>query len=158
MPLTRPELSTFAVRPPTCALSTGMFAAQVGGCSEQAGNAAGGSTVVEGSTLWVAGWAADTQTGSPVQSVTVFVDGANVGTATLGIARPDVASYFNRPDFMNSGWSFQMPASALRFCQHTATVTAVGASGTLSLGPNTFTATAPSLAPPTFPSTTPTPA
>src|SRR5260370_651679 len=138
MPLTRPELSTFAVRPPTCALSTGMFAAQVVGSLDIAGNTSGGSTVVQGSTLWVAGWAADTRTGSPVQSVTVFVDGANVGTATLGIARSDVAAYFNRQDFMNSGWSFQTPASAFPRGQHNATVPALVTSGTVQFGPRTF--------------------
>src|SRR5260370_32928884 len=111
MPLTRPELSTFAVRPPTCALSTGMFAAQVVGSLDIAGNTSGGSTVVQGSTLWVAGWAADTRTGSPVQSVTVFVDGANVGTATLGIARSDVAAYFNQPGIAPWRGSFQSPWS-----------------------------------------------
>src|SRR5260370_874900 len=154
MPLTRPELSTFAVRPPTCALSTGMFAAQVVGSLDIAGNTSGGSTVVQGSTLWVAGWAADTQTGSPVQSVTVFVDGANVGTATLGIARSDVAAYFNRQDFMNSGWSFQTPASAFALGQHNATVTAVGTSGTVQFGPRTFNI-APAQ-PPSLASVTPT--
>jgi uncharacterized repeat protein (TIGR01451 family) len=94
------------------------------GFLDMAGDAQGGATVAKGATLYVRGWAADTVSGAPVQSVTVFVDGSNVGTATLGGARPDVAQAFNRSDYTNSGWSFQMSTSALGVGQHSVTATA----------------------------------
>ncbi|HEY6390463.1 MAG TPA: glycosyl hydrolase family 17 protein [Bryobacteraceae bacterium] len=104
------------------------------GALDIAGNASGGSTVVKGSTLYVMGWAADTAAGAPVQSVTVFVDGASVGTATLGVARSDVANYYGRSDYTNSGWTLQMSTSALSVGAHTVTATAQGQSGTAQVG------------------------
>src|SRR5206468_2445483 len=43
------------------------------GVVDSAGNASGGSGVLKGATLYASGWAADTSTGAPVQSVTVYV-------------------------------------------------------------------------------------
>jgi hypothetical protein len=103
------------------------------GSVDLAGNASGVGTVGKGQTLYVFGWAADTAAGAPVQSVTVFVDGNSVGTATLGTARSDVASAFGRSDFTNSGWSFQISTSTLSLGQHTVTATAMGPSGTAQL-------------------------
>jgi N-acetylmuramoyl-L-alanine amidase len=103
------------------------------GSLDLTGNASGVGTVVKGSTLYGFGWAADTATGAPVQSVTVFVDGNSVGTATLGLARPDVASAYGRSDFTNSGWSFQMSTNALTTGTHTVTARAAGPSGTAPL-------------------------
>jgi hypothetical protein len=88
------------------------------GYLDMAGDAQGGGTVSQGGTLYVRGWAADTISGAPVQSVAVIVDGMNVGNATLGAARPDVAQAFNRSDYTNSGWTFQMPAGTLSVGQH----------------------------------------
>jgi hypothetical protein len=109
------------------------------GSVDIAGNANGNATVTKGNTLFVFGWAADTATGAPVQSVTIFVDGSSVGTATLGSARSDVANYYGRSDFTNSGWSFQMSTSTLSLGQHTVTATAVGSSGTAQVGSRTVT-------------------
>ncbi len=100
------------------------------GFVDLAGDVQGGASVPKGATLYVQGWAADTASGAPVQSVTVFVDGNSAGTATLGIARPDVAQAFNRSDYANSGWSFQMSTSALSVGQHSITATAAGPSAT----------------------------
>jgi hypothetical protein len=96
--------------------------------------AGGSGNVAKGLPLIVVGWAADTASGAPVQSVTVFVDGNSVGTATLGSARPDVASAYGRSDFTNSGWSLQTSTSGLSMGQHTVTATAVGSSGSIPLG------------------------
>src|SRR5260370_4689745 len=109
------------------------------GCEDLAGNSDGSGTVAKGATLYVAGWATDTVSGAPVQSVTVFVDGGNVGTATLGIARPDVAQAFNRSDYANSGWSFQTSTSTLSLGQHTVTAMAMGPSGPAQIGSRTAT-------------------
>jgi hypothetical protein len=132
--------------PRFCDDSVPMNAFSIGACQETgavdlAGNANGVGPVVKGDTLFVQGWAADTATGAPVQSVTVFVDGNSVGTATLGIARPDVAQAFNRSDYTNSGWSFQMSTSTLSAGQHTVTATAMGSSGTGQIGSRTVTIT-----------------
>jgi hypothetical protein len=94
------------------------FAAKVSesqeiGYVDSAGDVNAVGNLGKGQTLYVRGWAVDTATGAPVTSVTVFVDGSNVGPATLGLARPDVAQGFGRSDYTNSGWSFQMSTSSL---------------------------------------------
>jgi uncharacterized repeat protein (TIGR01451 family) len=94
------------------------------GFVDMAGDAQGGATLAKGATLYVGGWAADTALGAPVQTVTVFVDGVSVGTATLGIARPDVAQVFTRSDYTNSGWSFQISTAAFALGQHSITAKA----------------------------------
>jgi hypothetical protein len=116
-----------------------VVAGQEIGVVDLAGNVDGTTAVTKGNTLRVAGWAADTATGAPVQSVTIFVDGNSAGTATLSISRPDVASAYNRSDFTNSGWNFQTSTSSLSLGQHTISATAVGSSGTAPLGSKTVT-------------------
>ncbi|MDP8983202.1 MAG: S8 family serine peptidase [Acidobacteriota bacterium] len=103
------------------------------GYVDMAGDTQGGANVPKGATLFVRGWAADTASGAPVQSVTVLIDGNSVGTATLGISRPDVAQAFNRSDYTNSGWSFQMSTGSLSVGQHSVTAMATGSSGTGAL-------------------------
>ncbi len=100
------------------------------GFVDMAGDVQGGATVSQAGTLYVRGWAADTATGAPVQSVTLFLDGNSMGTATLGGSRPDVASAFSRSDYTNSGWSFQISAGSLSIGQHSITASAAGSSGT----------------------------
>jgi hypothetical protein len=97
-------------------------------------NITGASILLRGQTLYVRGWAADTVTAAPVTSVTISIDGSSVGTATLGISRPDVATFYNRPDYTNSGWSFQMSTSSLSLAVHTVAATATGPSGTAQVG------------------------
>jgi hypothetical protein len=109
------------------------------GSVDIAGNANGSATVTKGNTLFVFGWAADTATGAPVQSVTIFVDGGSAGTATLGTARSDVATAYSRSDFTNSGWNFQMSTSALSLGQHSVTATAAGLSGMAQVGAKAIT-------------------
>ncbi len=100
---------------------------------DMAGDIQGGTSVSQGGTLYVRGWAADTVSGAPVTSVTVFIDGTSHGNATLGGSRPDVASAYSRSDFTNSGWSFQMSAAGLSVGQHSVSATASGPSGTGTL-------------------------
>ena len=108
------------------------------GFVDLAGDLQGGTTVAKGGTLYVRGWAADTASGAPLQSVTVYVDGSSAGNATLGISRPDVAKAFDRSDYTNSGWNFQMSTATLSVGAHSVTATATGTSGT---GPLTRTKT-----------------
>jgi N-acetylmuramoyl-L-alanine amidase len=109
------------------------------GILDAAGDSAGNSNVFKGAPLFVRGWAADTVSGAPVTSVTIYVDGTSIGTATLGSARPDVAAFYGRADYTNSGWSLQASTAAMSTGQHTVTATAVGPSGSASLGSKTVT-------------------
>lgn len=65
-------------------------------------------TVSLGGSIQADGWGAqiDHNPGSPVSRVEIEIDGQYLGTATLNVSRPDVASAYNRPDLTNSGWSF----------------------------------------------------
>ena len=103
------------------------------GSLDMAGDTNGGGTVVKGGTLYVRGWAADIVSGAPVESVAIFIDGSSVGTAALGAARPDVANYFGRSDYANSGWSLEMSTANLSLGLHTVTATVAGPSGTAPL-------------------------
>ena len=72
-------------------------------------------TVLQGGTLGAQGWAAepDLNPGSPVSRVELKIDGQTIGTATLGVSRPDVASNLNRPDYANSGWTYSGPLTGI---------------------------------------------
>ena len=90
--------------------------------------------VPKAGTLFVSGWAADTTSGAPVQSVTVYVDGKSIGRAMLGGARPDVVQVYGRSDYADSGWNFGSSAGALSVGPHSVTATVAGPSGTAQLG------------------------
>ena len=77
-------------------------------------------------------------------NVKVYIDGALLGTPTLGIARPDVASYLHNQAYANSG--FQLVASAASFLagSHAVTVVAIDSGGrSTTLGPVSINVTAP---------------
>lgn len=61
----------------------------------------------------ISGWAVDPDTGAPVTSVAIMVDGSSKAICTLGQARPDVGQFFNRPDYANSGISGAIPIGTL---------------------------------------------
>jgi RHS repeat-associated protein len=71
------------------------------------------NTISLGGNISVNGWAAepDQNPGAPVSRVEIEIDGQYLGLATLGSQRPDVASASNRPDFLNSGYSFIGPVT-----------------------------------------------
>jgi sugar lactone lactonase YvrE len=116
---------------------------------EQAIDAATKSTTVPVTdTIFISGWVADPVDGSPMSNVTVFIDGQSIGTPTLGIARQDVATYFNQPSYANSGFNIAYAASQLAPGSHSVTVVAVDTNGlSTTLGPLTVTVT-PVYAPP----------
>jgi hypothetical protein len=76
------------------------------------------STVALADNLRVNGWAVDPQDGAPVSQVQILVDGNVVGTATLGLSRPDITGY------PNSGWSFTYAVSGLSIGTHTVSAVA----------------------------------
>ncbi len=113
------------------------------GFVDGAGDSKRVETVSTPGILYVFGWAADTAKGAPVDRVMVYVDDISAGAATLGQSRRDVEKHFNRSDYSNSGWSFQMSASPLSPGKHTVSATASGPSGTARLAPDrTITITA----------------
>jgi hypothetical protein len=68
------------------------------------------------------GWAIDnaTQAETPVQSVTMSIDGNIQGAASYGVSRPEVCSVYNdRPGCPNVGWTYGFGTSALSTGDHT---------------------------------------
>ncbi|UWZ86119.1 beta strand repeat-containing protein [Occallatibacter riparius] len=82
------------------------------------------SAISQSDNLLAYGWAVDPQDGAPVSRVQILIDGSDAGNATLGLARPDVATAYNNPAYLNSGWTFTYPAAGLSLGTHT--VSAVG--------------------------------
>jgi hypothetical protein len=80
---------------------------------------------VSGSSVNVAGWAFDNVA---VQAVHVYVDGILAGTATLGIARPDVAAAFPNLAPVDCGWSFSFDSTRIASGNHALTVRVVDTS------------------------------
>ena len=82
---------------------------------EQAVDESNGSTTIAATdNLFVSGWIADPTDGAPMSNVTVLIDGVAVGTPTLGIARPDVASGRNNPAYLDSGFTLIYAASLIK--------------------------------------------
>jgi len=110
---------------------------------DAASNAASGqSSVPQGGIISARGWAADNQDGAPVAEVDVLLDGVPIGLTALGGSRPDVAAYYNRPDFTNSGWSYTGSIGNVTTGQHTVTAVAHDWSGNVTTsGPVTITVT-----------------
>jgi hypothetical protein len=76
------------------------------------------STVPRGANLQGNGWAADHEMGAPVSRVDILVNGVDVGDASLGGYRPDVANFYGRSDFTYSGWSFTWNTGGLSAGTH----------------------------------------
>lgn len=110
---------------------------------EQAVDASTGSSNVSRSDgLFVSGWAADYHDNGPAHSVAILLDGTQIGTATLGQARPDVASYFGIPGWGTSGYTFATSAASLSLGNHTLSAIATDSANlNTTFGPITFTVT-----------------
>jgi hypothetical protein len=109
-----------------------VYAAPVGNLEQAVDAATGAATVPTSDTLFVGGWVADPVDGSPLVNVKVYIDGAAVGTPTLGGSRPDVATATGNPAYTNSGFSFSYSAGLLAAGPHTVTVVAVNSHGVVS--------------------------
>jgi hypothetical protein len=94
-------------------------------------------------TVSASGWAIENKTvvgPYAVQSVTVFVDGTQVGTATYGTARVDVCNaYPGRLGCPNVGWSYSLNVSSLSSGSHTLKFVATDTAGNSTSAQNTFT-------------------
>jgi hypothetical protein len=106
--------------------------------------AGGTNSVAQNTSLWVNGWAADQQDGAPLARVEVRVDGVAVGDATLGYARPDVATAWGNAAYTNSGFQLAYNIGALSLGSHTVTAIAYDSSAAIAtLGQRTITVTSP---------------
>ncbi|HEY6448836.1 MAG TPA: hypothetical protein VIY53_20440 [Acidobacteriaceae bacterium] len=101
------------------------------------------TTVAQNDNLLVSGWAADPRDGAPVSSVSIQIDGATVGTATLGIAEPAVAANHNDSRYLDSGWTFTYAVASLSAGTHTVSAVAADSLGqSTTLGSQTITVAA----------------
>jgi len=85
-----------------------------------------GTTVSNGQSVRIQGWAADTAgPGTGVSEVHVYLDGqagqggTGLGAATYGTSRPDVAQAFGRTDWANAGYELNWTPSGLTGGSHT---------------------------------------
>jgi GH25 family lysozyme M1 (1,4-beta-N-acetylmuramidase) len=78
------------------------------------------------SSINVSGWSLDI---TGIKEVDVLVDGTHVGTATLGIARPDVANLYPYYNSQNSGFNYNLDISKLTNGTHTITINSIGNGG-----------------------------
>jgi hypothetical protein len=69
----------------------------------------------------VRGWAIDPVNKSPASGVDVAIDGIPY-RARYGLDRPDVASYFKMPSYVQSGFEFSIPAAGLGNGTHSLTI------------------------------------
>jgi GH25 family lysozyme M1 (1,4-beta-N-acetylmuramidase) len=77
-------------------------------------------------TVAVAGWALDI---TGIKEVDILVDGQNVGTATTGVARPDVNNVYPAYNNTTSGYKYNLDVSHLGGGTHTITVQVIGNDG-----------------------------
>jgi hypothetical protein len=117
-----------------------VYASPLGNLETADDSSTGSTTVSSSDSIYINGWAADPTDGSPVTSVLIYIDGVSVGAPTLGISRPDVASYYNNPAYANSGFTLNYPASGLSAGTHSITAVATNGGGVkTTLGPLTIT-------------------
>jgi sugar lactone lactonase YvrE len=98
----------------------------------------------------IGGWALESSTAvgpAAIRSVTMFIDGTQVGTAAYGSSRPDVCAAFpGRLGCPNVGWSYTLDVNALPAGSHTLKVVATDTQNLSSFTQVAFTATsAPSI-------------
>jgi hypothetical protein len=126
----------------TVASGSGAAGPPVGNLDVAIDSSTSSTTIPKSDSLLVAGWVADTLDGSPMSNVIVYIDGSLIGTPELGLARPDVASYFNKAAYTNSGYQLIYSAATLSTGMHVVTVVAIdSASRSTTFGPLSITVT-----------------
>jgi hypothetical protein len=98
-------------------------------------------------TVAIGGWAIENTAAvgpNAITSVTVQVDGSQVGTATYGISRTDVCAAFpSRVGCPNVGWSYSLNAGAFSLGAHTLKIVATDSAGNSGFSGRSFTVTTP---------------
>ena len=116
-----------------------VYGSPVGNFETAVDQTTGSTTVSTTDSIFISGWAADPVDGSPLNSVVVYIDGASVGSPTLGGSRPDVASAYSNPAYTNSGYQLSYPAGSLSTGSHSITVTGTNKAGiSTTFGPLTI--------------------
>jgi hypothetical protein len=116
----------------------------VGNLDAAVDNTTGKTTVSKSDSLLVSGWIADPVDGSPLGNIKVYIDGSLFGTPTLGRSRADVASYFGKPTYTNSGFQLIASAASLSVGTHSVTVVAIDSGlRSTTFGPLSITVTSP---------------
>jgi Tol biopolymer transport system component len=120
-----------------------------GGLERAVDSLTGSTTVSQADSVRVSGWVADQTDGAPLSNVKVYIDGALVGTPTLGLARPDVAAAYSNAAYTNSGYQLLYSAATLSVGTHAVTVIAIDSgSRSTTFGPLTITVTSGAAPPP----------
>jgi hypothetical protein len=122
-----------------------------GGLDSATGATTKTSTVPQGTSLVVSGWAADKEDGAPIGHVAILIDNNVIGNATLGGSRSDVAAYFNNSSYANSGYQMTYSIGSLAVGSHSVTAVAydkTGASTTIGSLQISVSASAPTNTPP----------
>jgi len=103
------------------------------------------STVLRGENVRIEGWAADAEDLAPLTKVSILLNDKAVGNATLGKVRIDVAEVKDRPDWLNSGWVFDLSTSLLEYGSYRVKALAYDSKGSftalkyIGLGDSTLT-------------------
>jgi RHS repeat-associated protein len=88
------------------------------------------NVVAQNDTLSVRGWAASPGAGCPVASVEVDFDSTPIGSAMLGVSRPDVqAAFGGNSQFANCGYTFTGSIGDVAAGQYAVNVYGIDASG-----------------------------
>ncbi len=85
------------------------------------------STVYQGQSATANGWASDTEQGSPITRVDIYLDGSDIGDATL--------SLYNS-SYPNAGWSYSIATGSLSLGTHTVEVRFVDNNGAVTTKPS----------------------
>src|SRR4051794_31922285 len=93
-----------------------------------------GAQVMDGRVLLIGGWAV--APGGSITSIDVYLDnpgtGMPLGSASLGIPRPDVAASLGRPDAGRSGYNFDWMPRSVPQGEHTLTIVARSSTGQMA--------------------------
>jgi RHS repeat-associated protein len=114
------------------------------GSLDSATNANNGTaTLPQGSTMSVYGWGVSQQDGaSGISRVRILIDGSFLGNGALGFSRPDVATYYNRSDYTNSGFQLTANIGSVTVGAHQITAVIYDWQGnSTSYGPKNITVT-----------------
>jgi subtilase family serine protease len=134
--------TTFGPATITVASGSGAAGPPVGDLDAAVNSSTSSTTIPQSDSLVVSGWAADPVDGAPMSNVKVYIDGNLIGTPMLGLARPDVAAYFNNAAYTNSGYQLIYSVATLSTGTHAVTVVAIdSASRSTTFGPLTITVT-----------------
>jgi len=81
------------------------------------------------SLLEAFGWVASAEPGDPIKELRILINGRTMATIHTFLPRPDVAAYFDRPDFNMSGWRTAVSLEGIKAGEYELGLRAATASG-----------------------------